>query len=241
MFRLGSVILGPVPRVAAVVTAPEDLEGLPAALLDGVDLFEVRADMFPDCRPEPVGRALEACRALGKGVLLTVRSPGEGGEKDLDAGRRLELFRRLLPLADGIDLEVSSTSLWDDLAGACRKGGKLLIGSFHDFTETPSGERIAELEGRARRLGAEVFKVACTARSPEDVARLLSFCARRRAEGVIALSMGSWGGISRLAAPLLGGLLTYGYLSRPSAPGQMSCAELAELLRRFRPEVAGNT
>lgn len=237
MFHLGSVTLGQGPRVAAVVVSPEDVSALPDAGAPGPDLFEIRLDMFPDRRPEIVGPVFETLRRTGRGILLTVRSPGEGGENGLDERERLSLYRQWLDRAEGIDVEVASGTLWAKLAPLCRNTGKLLVGSFHDFGKTPAIDWLEEKAGICRQRGGDLFKAACTATGPEDVVRMLDFVVRNQDPGVIGLSMGPWGRLARVAAPVLGGLLSYGFLSRPSAPGQVAWDELAAAIRSFSPTV----
>ena len=47
--------------------------------------------------------------------------------------------------------------------------------------------------------------------------------------------MGGLGAISRLVFPIAGSLLTYAHVGRPTAPGQLTVAELRPLLDRFYP------
>jgi len=221
--------------VAAVVVSPEDISDLPVSGQVGPDLYEVRIDMFPVRTPGMLDSVFGALRKTGKGILLTVRSPDEGGENGLDEAERLALYRQWLDRSDGIDIEVASEKLWPELASLCHREGKLLIGSFHDFGQTPTVERLEEMAGIGRRRGADVFKAACVASGPEDVVRMLDFVVRNRGRGVVGLSMGPWGRLVRVAAPVLGGLISYGYLSRPSAPGQLSCDELTAQIRLMLP------
>ncbi len=240
MLKLGEIELGRKPRVAAVVAESRDVSSLSRDLLEGVDVFEVRADMFDagvDNFTSSIRGVLDSCRELGKGTLLTVRSATEGGHRRFSDTERLDLYLQLIDHCDGIDIEVESEGkLWSELSRACRDGGKLLVGSFHDFKKTPVDSVIEEMFARCRELGGEVFKIACAAVGPDDVSRILNFTSRHRQDGVIALSMGQWGLISRVAAPVLGSLLTYGYISSSSAPGQLSCVDLVKYLRVFSPE-----
>jgi hypothetical protein len=50
------------------------------------------------------------------------------------------------------------------------------------------------------------------------------------------IGMGPLGTETRVAFSLVGSCLTYGYLDKPSAPGQMSAARLVERLRNLNPD-----
>ena len=244
MLKLGPVKLAGKPKVAAVVTSSRDLSSLSQDVLEGVDVFEIRADMFEAGVEDSVSSiraVLESCRALGKVTLLTVRSTAEGGRRSFSDTERLDLYLELLNDCDGIDIEVASKPLWSELGKACKNAGKLLIGSFHDFEKTPADSVIEEMFTRCRELGGDIFKLACAADGPDDLGRILAFTRMHHQDGVITLSMGQWGLISRVAAPVLGSLLTYGYISASSAPGQLSCADLVKYLRVFCPEVLCNS
>ena len=56
----------------------------------------------------------------------------------------------------------------------------------------------------------------------------------------IVIAMGAHGVASRVFFPLLGSLITYGYLHQAVAPGQLSLADLTAELRRYSPEYAGD-
>jgi len=224
-----------------VVAGSHDVLSLSRDVLEDLDVFEIRADMFnsgPGELVSSVTGTLNRCRELGKATLLTIRSVAEGGHCRLSDTERLDLYLKLLEHCDGIDIEVEAGGkLWHVLCDACKDAGKLLVGSFHDFEKTPPDSEIEKMFAKSRELGGDLFKVACAAGEPDDVARILAFTSRHRMEGVIALSMGPLGLISRVAAPVLGSLLTYGYVSASSAPGQLSCVELVRYLKVFCPLV----
>ncbi|MDD5675184.1 MAG: type I 3-dehydroquinate dehydratase, partial [Chitinivibrionales bacterium] len=72
------------------------------------------------------------------------------------------------------------------------------------------------------------------AKKPDDVTCLFEFTGQC-AMPVVALSMGEYGTISRLLAPLFGSLFTYGYIGEAVAPGQISIHQLIQDLRRYYP------
>jgi 3-dehydroquinate dehydratase-1 len=53
--------------------------------------------------------------------------------------------------------------------------------------------------------------------------------------GLVAISMGENGTISRIAAPLFGSLFTYCFVDGSVAPGQLGVKETAAMLDRLYP------
>ena len=108
-----------------------------------------------------------------------------------------------------------------------------VIGSFHDFKQTPSAKRLADVEAKGRALGVDVVKIAAVARTANELARLYALPAA--ASGKISvLGMGALGGISRVALPAAGSCLVYGALDKQgTAPGQLTCDVLAKELKRW--------
>jgi len=225
--------------LVAVVSREDDISGLEASVLSEVDIFEVRADMSSDPSVSSIRPILRMARDRGKGVLLTVRSPREGGRATLSDDERHALFEALQEDCDAMDLEVESTGLWPSVSDLCRRQGSLLIGSYHDFTSTPDDRTMEIMMNQAFEQGSHIFKLACMAASQADVVRLLDFTRRNTQRGLVTLSMGAWGLMSRVVGPAFGSLLTYGFISNASAPGQLSVGELALRLRQFLPSRLG--
>src|SRR5271170_6196505 len=83
-----------------------------------LDYFEIRVDSF-------IGREDELLRQLPKlklPLILTVRHPLEGGAHGLSAAKRRECYRKFLPHAALVDIELrSAKSLGDVIACAQEK------------------------------------------------------------------------------------------------------------------------
>jgi 3-dehydroquinate dehydratase-1 len=73
-----------------------------------------------------------------------------------------------------------------------------------------------------------VAKLGVKANSRRDVLRLLHVTQEMSSLDVpiCTISMGELGKISRVAAPFFGSAITYGYVTKETAPGQVSIAEL---------------
>jgi len=229
---IGGVVLGPRPRLVAA-GGESELEALARA--DGADLVEVRADLFDDPEPGAMVAALRRLRAAGRPIVFTVRAAADGG-RPLDEGRRAALYRAALPHVDAIDAEIVSTALTVDLVPAARTARKLVILSAHALEATPPQDGLVSLLDHGFALGADVVKLAAHAASIDDLRTLLAVTLAARRRGIVTLAMGPFGPLSRVALPAAGSLLTYGHVGRPTAPGQMTVAELADLLDRLFPD-----
>lgn len=126
-----------------------------------------------------------------------------------------------------------------DLVPRARAAGRTVILSAHAVDATPPVSALLALVDRAQALGADVTKLVAHARDVEDVRTMLEVTLAARTRGIVTLSMGAAGVVSRLLFPVAGSLLTYGHVGAPTAPGQLPVAELATLLARFYPRGAG--
>ncbi len=228
---IGAVVLGAAPRIVAA-GGEADVEALVAA--DGADIVELRADLFDDPTVERARAALTRLRAGGRPIILTVRAADEGG-RPLADDRRAALYDACLPLADAIDVEIASTTLATRAVTMARAAGKLVILSAHALAATPSADDLAALVRRGVARGADVVKLAAHAGGLRELRLLIAATLAAAPTPVVTLAMGPAGPLSRVVLPAAGSLLTYGHVGRPTAPGQLSVAELASLLGRLLP------
>ena len=79
-------------------------------------------------------------------------------------------------------------------------------------------------------MGADIAKIAVMPQSRKDVLTLLSATEEMTSEyakiPVITMSMGGLGAISRICGEVFGSAVTFGAVSRESAPGQLGAEEL---------------
>jgi 3-dehydroquinate dehydratase-1 len=230
--HLGPHRIGEKPLIAGVLT-DFDVVSVSPDRLAPVDVIELRVDMFNSLDPGHIADIFTRARELfRKPLLATVRHISEGGQRSIDD--RLGIYRVVAPLSEAVDVEIFSEETMRSVHTLVADTPTVLIGSYHNFEATPDEDFLERVIGKGRQLGADIVKVAVMARSREDVVRLLLLAARHREQGIIALSMGDEGLVSRVVGPLFGSLLTYGYISQPSAPGQMSAAELSDILGRLK-------
>lgn len=229
---IGRLKLGDVPLIAGVLT-DRDVTHLPSDVIDAVDIIELRVDMFESTDTAHVVEVFRTVRdALGKPIIATVRDVREGGVKVIDDRRRL--YETCVPLCEAVDVEVRAGELLAHARGLVSAADTLLIGSYHHFSETPDEIFLDSIVTKAKDAGADIVKIAVTARTREDLVRLLLFTLRHRDKGMITMSMGDAGLPSRVVSPIFGSLVSYGYVSHPSAPGQLSVVELMRLFRTLK-------
>jgi 3-dehydroquinate dehydratase I len=193
------------------------------------DIVEVRLDKT--VRPPDWLERCKAIEARGKPVLLTVRLRSEGGEWPQDDGDRLQIYKEGLAALAAVDVELSSI-ICPALTRQAENLGKVCLVSHHDFEKTPSLAELESIVERAQQNGA-VAKVATLIRSEADLEILRALLGRKRQRPLCVIGMGEAWKQTRVLFPKLGSCLTYGYLDKPTAPGQVSAAELVRQLREF--------
>jgi 3-dehydroquinate dehydratase-1 len=110
--------------------------------------------------------------------------------------------------------------------------------SHHDFSATPSAERLAGIAEDAKAAGADLVKVSTMAHGPDDVRVLAAFALRYHSLGLIVIGMGAEGAASRVFFPVLGSRITYSAMGGRPAPGQLPFDETVRLLAAFSPRFA---
>lgn len=224
MVKIGKCELGTKPAVVAIVDDFLTVNSL-LSLKGEADLLEMRVDCFKKPVGEIAGYCDEVRSKVGLPMIGTVRE-NEYTEKD-----RPEIFRAILPFVDCIDVELGTPISGEVLSHA---RGKTVIISEHDFETTPDEGGLKSMVDGALAQGADIVKIATMANSRADVVRLLQFT-HSCTTPLVSIAMGPLGTVSRVISPLFGSLFTYGYLTRPVAPGQLSAKELVKAVRAYFP------
>jgi len=229
LFRTATTTLavGAVPRVVGTLSSLA-----PKRKLCG-DIVEVRLDKM--ARPNDW---LERCVALqsgGKPVLLTVRLRAEGGDWESDGEERLEIYRQGLRELAAVDVELSSV-ICREAAREATRLKKASVISFHDFEKTPPLRELGEIVKKAHAIGS-IAKVSTMIQQESDVEVLRALLRQRWEKPLCVIGMGRAWSKTRIEFATLGSCLTYGYIDRPTAPGQMSAAELVRRVSRALPRL----
>ncbi len=114
------------------------------------------------------------------------------------------------------------------------RGKSKIILSNHLPDGTPTSDQLEALFKKMAATGADVVKIVTQARDPDDNLRVLNLIPLAKTMGVavIAFCMGAAGRMSRIAAPHLGGYLTFASLEadQESAAGQIPVREMRKIL-----------
>ena len=97
---LRSLELGSIPHVVAVLDRPVPLERIRILTEEGVDIFEIRADLFGEPFARIIDYANELRHRCVSPLIGTIRSTADND------GRRLSMFAELVPLVDCVDIEI---------------------------------------------------------------------------------------------------------------------------------------
>ncbi|NYT01599.1 MAG: type I 3-dehydroquinate dehydratase [Methanosarcinales archaeon] len=221
ILRLGDLALRRPSVVAVIVGDVED--AVNEAARQGADMLEVRLDLIPE---EPL-EALRRVRKLSRlPIIATNRIRREGGGFQDSEEERAELLIRASAHADLVDVELRSTIL--SLVRESVK--KPLIISYHHFQSAPGREELSGIIREMQDRGADIAKIAATPPALEDCLAMLETLIAARIPTCM-LGMGEVGRHLRIMAPCYGSVLTYGYITGQTAPGQMRVDELVEALR----------
>ena len=217
------------PAIVLVVT---DMEPNAQISRLGVDVLELRADLFKNRKPACVVRQITHRHKTGLPLLLTVRNQKkEGAVKEFSNTAKWEIFEQTILLVDWVDVELSSPLCAKVVALAHKVGTKVVV-SAHDFKQTP--KHLESILKKALSARADMVKIAAWARSPEDVLRMVDFTQANKKHPLVTMSLGPLGTVSRLILPLTGSRWAYTFVGKPKAPGQVDVHTLKiHLSKRF--------
>lgn len=242
--KVGNVLLGDgklkvcVPIVAEkygdIIAQAESIANNSSA-----DLAELRLDWYENALDEKAACEL-ACavkkKLLQKPLLVTFRSGGEGGMKEIG----VEAYDKLLEVlarsgaADMLDVEQSMVDAGaKEIVGSAHAMSIPVLMSMHDFDKTPCCEELKSRFEGMLLLGADICKAAVMPQSMSDVARLLKVTADVKAAHpdavLVTMAMGSLGVVSRICGGVFGSAMTFAALGRASAPGQAAADSVKKL------------
>lgn len=227
--RLGNLDIGGPPRVVGTVSAAPALRQCAVAAGAACDIVEVRLDQIGPQTEDWLSRA-KAIEAHGLPVIFTLRLAAEGGAWRRPDEERAGYYAMALENFAAIDVELHSRLL-PRLVAEARHHRKPLIGSYHDFTKTPSRSALESIIMEASRQ-VSIVKLATMITKPADVATLGELLEEDWGLPLCVLGMGPEAATTRVQFARQGSCLTYGYLDAPAAPGQPAAAELLRQVRR---------
>ena len=217
------------PRSVGVIFSAQDLRRA-LRLRKPPDLFELRLDGLISM----IDQLPKAIPSLRRPLIITARSPREGGTNNLSLHQRRNLLRRFLPLAELVDIELADAERFSSIQKLARRKNIGVIMSLHALTKMPGAETLQAAAARAHSLGAEIFKIVARTEDREQLRMLLEFARSRLPIAVSAMGTGRFGRISRARLSRADSVLNYAYLARRTVEGQWSLAQLRAAMRRKR-------
>lgn len=210
------------PLVVGAISEREFLKISPRDYENDCDLVELRLD---ELGFDEIVQAFAANCPLP--LLITARGAAEGGANHMNLESRAQAYRALMPYASLLDIELSSFSELPEILDQARQENVVIVGSFHNFEQTPPLLELAEKDHQA----ADIFKVATLTRLRSDLDILADLLEKSAPKLTSVMGMGILGSAARPLLARLGSVLNYGYLgSQPSAPGQWPAHLLKTIL-----------
>lgn len=192
------------------------------------DLLEIWVDSLKEKFSAP--SILRSFLGLSRKPLIIVnKSRKENGQWQGSEKSRLELLAAFIKAnAAYTDIAIGTNPQLIKTMIAARGKNKIIL-SYHDFKTTPPLKTLQKILHKGFTLGADIVKIATTARKPEDnliIFNLLAHAQRKKLP-VIAHCMGRQGKISRIMSPLFGSYLTFVALDQQNktASGQLTLQE----------------
>jgi len=233
---LANLEIGQKPLIAAVIPGEKFLKLAKRAKKIGADLFELRIDRFNNLKPNFLVKTINELKAKTKlPIIATIRHRKETDFSKIKhyftEEERLFLFHNLIPIVDGVDIELQAKKIISQVINFAKEKNKIVIVSYHNFQETPLNKKLESIVKEAKSSGADIAKLAVYAKNINDLARLMFFTYTCPIKPLISISLGKVGAISRIIAPIFGSCLTYAFVNEPKRYGQF---ELKDLVKEIK-------
>lgn len=178
-------------------------------------------------------------RMPDQGLIYTYRTHLEGGVYETPDEIRKNAICAAIEsnVVDYVDVELNSErGFLDTIRTMLKKSCTQWVVSHHNFDETPSEAEIIKVFSNLEDCGGDILKLAVMPKSLGDVRRLINGAlnyGKETDKGIIAIAMGPLGGMTRIAADLCGGSLTYVAGTGKTAPGQLTLEEIMDMRKRM--------
>ena len=205
----------------------EEIAGVLENSVPSIQMAEIRLDRCP----LDEGDIAELFSGFDTPLVATCRVAGDGSGTWEESEAKLQAA--IEAGAAFIDLEIEAPKeVGKRLRRSCSEFGTRMIRSAHFFDGTPSLDSLRDTAEKCRKFGGEIIKIAVSACSEDDVARVLSLYDEYEEGRLVAFAMGAAGRESRLECLRLGAPFTYAALSEAeaAAPGQWAYSRMTETL-----------
>lgn len=205
-----------------------------------VDLVEWRLDFYED--PSNISSVLHTLNKLRSvldniPLIFTFRSSEEGGQGEISLEEYTLLNKKIANSGkvDFIDVQIfSDENIVMENIQNIHEAGVLVIGSYHNFYNTPEKEEIVSRLIKIQDMGADILKIAVMPKTFSDVIKLLEatniMYSKYANRPLVTMAMGPLGVISRIAGEAFGSAMTFASAGVESAPGQIPLEDLTQIL-----------
>lgn len=245
-FTVGQVTFGtgkPKVCIPIIKRTAEEIKKEAESLQDfSCDVMEIRLDYFEDGlnQEKVVALLTDIKRQQKKPVIATFRTKEEGGELAITKEAYKQLLQAIIlsQATDLIDIEYGCGEESAKELIQCAKDNQVgTILSSHSFFYTPKKEEMVALLKRMQQLEADLPKLAVMPQTEQDVLSLMEATIEMKQQHtktpVVTMSMGKLGMISRISGAFTGSAMTFAIHEEASAPGQIPCSELNQVLNLF--------
>ena len=243
--KVRNVVLGEgMPKICVSivgVTKEDIIEQAKSLKYITVDIVEWRVDWFEGVfEIEKVKDVLVDLREELNDIplLFTFRTSKDGGEKSIEIRDYVNLNKEIAStgLIDLVDVEAfTGDEEVKEVIEFSHSVNVKVVASNHDFDKTPSKGDIVSRLRKMQDLGADIPKIAVMPKCKLDVLELLEATVimneQYATRPIITMSMAGQGVISRLCGEVFGSCLTFGFVNKASAPGQINVKELNKVLK----------
>lgn len=204
------------------------------------DIVEIRGDVYDALNREDhaknVKRIIDIFKPLNKEFIYTYRSTREGGSGAKTTTEYQALLTAICEsmTIDYIDIELhAGAEIVKSVCQSARQKDIKCLLSYHDFKKTPALDEIVSTIGQMDALGGDLYKVAYYPQDQADVDNVLTAVKESKenfGDKIIGIAMSELGKVTRTAKGETASVLTYGYILRDAAPGQIHVTELRKIL-----------
>ena len=146
-----------------------------------------------------------ALRARKHPVLLTLRIPAEGGHRAWKLPERRDLYLRLLPHVEGIDVELATAKKLNAVLVEALNAGKMVVLSAHALGKAAAPPQFARwLAEHGQRSARTILKIAGHIGSWRDLQRLAALLVNHPEKQIAAMGLGPHAAQSRTVLAALG-------------------------------------
>ncbi|WP_414044717.1 type I 3-dehydroquinate dehydratase [Macrococcus equi] len=232
-----------IPKVILTLSNIKDGDILAEAThyKDYFDIVEYRADLA-DTTVNGYEEEIKIIKEKlpDKQILFTYRTEDNDGKSKISMDGYFELVKEVIEkkLCDIIDLELMIyEDYMDKLLVLARANDILVLISHHEYEFTPRTKDMLAIYNRMIQLKADFCKLAVKPHDGKDVLNLMSvvYETKQNCElNIIGIAMDDIGKITRVACGVFGSSMTFGYVGKPVAPGQIHVKDLHDHITLYQ-------